>query len=159
MVTMKKTIQELRQISIDYAGKISSIPDTEFAAKPIPHKWSKKEVLGHLIDSGQNNLRRFICGQQASTPPHIVYDQNFWVEANNYAHASKEDIILLWRLINDRICSILAAMPEPNYLKMCETGNEPSDVHSLEWIAEDYVKHMKHHLNQIIPHSFDITYP
>ncbi len=159
MVTMENTIQELRQIITEYAEKISSIPDAELTNKPLPHKWSKKEVVGHLIDSAQNNLRRFIAAQVASSPPHIVYDQDFWVESNNYAEANKEDIILLWRLINDRICSILAGMPERNYTKLCKTGDESSHLRSLAWLAADYVKHMKHHLNQIIPNSFDITYP
>lgn len=27
--------------------------------RPAPGKWSQKEILGHLIDSGINNLQRF----------------------------------------------------------------------------------------------------
>ena len=158
MVTMKNTIQELQQIINDYAVKISAIPEKEFAAKPLPNKWSKKEVLGHLIDSGQNNLRRFICGQYELSPPHIVYEQDFWVQANGYANANKGDIIQLWQLINERICIVLDTMPSTNYSKTCNTSKEPSQLHSLEWLAEDYVKHMKHHLNQIIPDSFDVIY-
>ena len=159
MVTMKNAIQELQQIILDYTSKISAIPEKEFAAKPLPHKWSKKEVLGHLVDSAQNNLRRFICGQYESLPPHIVYDQDFWVRANGYANANKDDVIQLWKLINGRICNILDTMPTANYAKACNTSKESLQLHSLQWLAEDYVKHMKHHLNQIIPNSFDVIYP
>lgn len=158
MVTIKNTIQELRQIVVDYTTRISAIHEKEFAAKPLPNKWSKKEVLGHLIDSAQNNLRRFICGQYELSPPHIVYEQDFWVQANGYVNANKEDIIQLWRLINERICSILDTMPSANYSKTCNTSKESLQLHSLEWLAEDYVKHMKHHLNQIIADSFDVIY-
>ena len=115
-------------------------------------------MLGHLIDSAQNNLRRFVCGQYESTPPLIVYDQDFWVSANNYKTAKKDEIIQLWVLVNERICDILETMPKANYDKVCNTGRDQMQLRSLHWLADDYVKHMKHHLNQIIPGAFDIVY-
>jgi hypothetical protein len=136
---------------------MSAIPNDQFCAKPIPAKWSRIEVLGHLIDSAQNNLRRFICGQYESPPALISYDQDFWVAANQYAHARKEDIIQLWILLNERIASVLQNMPvnlHENYCPIVTGGQQ-----TLQWFAEDYVKHMKHHLNQILPESFDIVYP
>ncbi|HEX6893294.1 MAG TPA: DinB family protein, partial [Chryseolinea sp.] len=114
---MKKVTEELQRIVADYATKISSIPEKEFTAKPLPNKWSKKEVLGHLIDSAQNNLRRFICGQYETTPPHIIYEQDFWVSANAYGKAKSEHVIQLWQLINNRLCDVLNAMPVNNYDK------------------------------------------
>jgi hypothetical protein len=151
---MKNVVNELRKIVDTFAEKITAMPDSEFSAKPFPNKWSKKEVLGHLIDSSQNNLRRFICGQYEAEPPKISYQQDFWVASNNYQAMSKSEVILLWRLMNHRICEVLSNMPPDNYLKECDTGT----LRSLGWLAEDYNKHLKHHLNQIIPASFDIHY-
>jgi hypothetical protein len=151
---MKKTAHELNEIVDAFAAKFDLINDTEFSAKPFQNKWSKKEVVGHLIDSAQNNLRRFICGQYEAVAPKIVYNQDFWVAANAYQQMKKEDIIQLWKLINKRIVAILNQMPEVNYSKEAET----SSLHTLEWLAEDYVRHMKHHLNQVIAESYDIIY-
>jgi hypothetical protein len=151
---MENTIRELRQIIQEYSSKISIIGEADFAAKPLPNKWSKKEVLGHLVDSAHNNLRRFICGQYEETPPKIVYSQDFWVSTNGYQNMKKEDVIQFWRLINNQICTVLEKMPQQNYSKQVVTG-EPK---TLQWLAEDYLKHMKHHMNQIIPGSFDIVY-
>jgi hypothetical protein len=156
---MQIITQELRELVQNFSQKINAIPNHDFSAKPNPEKWSKIEVLGHLIDSGQNNLRRFICGQYESFPPLIVYDQDFWVASNNYRNAKKQDIIQLWGLVNDQICEVLNTMPRTNYSKKCNTGTENPKFLSLEWLAQDYVKHMKHHLNQIIPDSFDVVYP
>lgn len=156
---MKKTIEELDQIIGDYSRKISAIAESEFSAKPNPAKWSKKEVVGHLIDSAQNNLRRFICGQYESSSPKIVYDQDRWVESNNYGQMESSEIVEFWKLINKRIIAVLQQMPSKNYTLNCDTGKNQANLHSLEWLADDYVKHMKHHLNQIIPNSFDIVYP
>jgi ABC-type ATPase with predicted acetyltransferase domain len=155
---MNQITKELRQLIDLYSVKFDAFTEEEFSSKPRIDKWSKKEVVGHLIDSGQNNLRRFIVGQYETTPPKIVYDQDFWVVANGYQRASKKDVITLWRLINQQICTVLDNMITTNYAKVCDTGKNIVDLHSLEWLAQDYVKHMKHHINQIIPGSFDITY-
>lgn len=155
---MKHVTHELNELVSEYATKFNAIHDSGFSNKPLPHKWSKKEVVGHLIDSAQNNLRRFIVAQYESQPPSIVYEQDFWVSANGYQRVKKEEVIMLWKLINERICDVLNAMPQRNYDKTCNTGDNEVKLRSLQWLAEDYIRHMKHHLNQIIPGSFDIVY-
>jgi hypothetical protein len=115
-------------------------------------------VLGHLIDSAQNNLRRFICGQYETVPPKIVYDQDFWVAANGYQSAEKESVLQHWVHLNNRIANVLIAMPAENYSRQCDTGKDAQQLRALDWLAADYVKHLKHHLNQIIPGTYDVVY-
>lgn len=155
---MKNTIEELDRVLGLCHSKINQLNESEFSEKPSPHKWSKKEVLGHLIDSAHNNLRRFMCGQYEKTPPKINYDQDFWVQANDYQNMKKDDVISLWILMNQRVRVILSNMPAERYHFLCDTGKEKESIHSLQWLAEDYVKHMKHHLNQIFPGSFEVVY-
>ncbi len=155
---MEAAINELQEIIISYSKKIAAISDSEFSNKPLPNKWSKKEVLGHLTDSAHNNLRRFVCGQYEATPSKIVYDQDFWVKANDYQNQTSGDIIALWKLINIQICNVLRTMPSNSYGNSSDTGKEEVRLHTLKWLAHDYVKHLKHHLNQIIPGSFDVIY-
>ena len=152
---MKSVTDELREIVDSYTRTLTNLSKAEFVLKPLPQKWSKVEVLGHLIDSAQNNLRRFICAQYETEPPYIVYQQDFWVACNQYQKMAKEEVIALWRLMNLRICAVLANMPPENYGKLCNTGT----LHTLEWLAADYVRHLKHHMNQIISGSFDVYYP
>jgi uncharacterized damage-inducible protein DinB len=156
---MEKIIEELRAIINAYSDKIAALDESVFSAKPSPGKWSKKEVLGHLIDSAHNNTRRFICGQYEATAPKIVYDQDQWVNLNNYQQSESKEVIALWALANKRIIAILEKMPASSYSKQADTGKNSESLHTLEFLADDYVKHLKHHLNQIIPHSFDIVYP
>ena len=155
---MEKTFLELQQIVDEFYLKISSIPEKDFSAKPMPGKWTKKEVLGHLIDSAENNLRRFICGQYDTTPSKIVYEQDFWVKANNYQGKKSADVIMLWKLVNEQICYVLSTMPASRYTQSSDTGKGEQQLHTLQWLAEDYVKHLKHHLNQIVPGSYDLIY-
>src|SRR6478609_2942338 len=112
---MERVVQELRELVADFSVRFAEIPDAEFSAKPLSHKWSKKETVGHLIDSAQTNLRRFICAQYETTPSKIVYEQNFWVAANQYQSRPAENIIELWKLINTQIILVLASMPRDKY--------------------------------------------
>jgi hypothetical protein len=155
---MESLVAEMTEVVNGYSEKFSRISEKDFQAKPNPAKWSKQEVVGHLIDSAQNNLRRFIVGQY-DDQPRILYQQDFWVKASDYQHQTKENVITLWKLINLQMCSLLSAMPKENYSKLCNTGKETPELHTIEWLAHDYLKHMKHHINQVIAGSFDITYP
>lgn len=155
---VKETAQELRQIITQFSAAFTALPEAEFSHKPAPEKWSKKEIVGHLVDSAHNNLRRFVVGQYETATPHIVYDQDFWVKANGYQTMTSLDVIVLWTLMNFRICAILENMPEANYQKLCNTGKGSEQRYTLEWLAQDYVRHLKHHINQIMPGSFQITY-
>jgi DinB superfamily len=156
---MKEVVTELREIAETFARRIAEIPEAEFSAKPLPSKWSKKEVLGHLIDSAENNLRRFICGQYELPPSKIRYEQDFWVNVNDYKNSPSVEVVANWKLVNLKICRVLSSMPKANYSKQCDTGKTEPKLYTLEWLAIDYVKHLKHHLNQIIPASFIISYP
>jgi hypothetical protein len=155
---MKNVYIELNSVVSEFAQKFSQIPEAEFSAKPNPTKWSKKEVVGHLIDSAQSNLRRFVVGQYEDRP-NIVYSQDFWVQANGYQQTKQEEVIALWRLINLQIATVLKNMPKENYSREVNTGKGKLELHTLEWLAADYVKHMKHHINQVIAGSFNVVYP
>ena len=155
---MEAVAKELEGIVNSFATKFLSIPDSEFQVKPNPAKWSKQEVVGHLIDSAQNNLRRFIVAQY-ETESKIIYEQEFWVRASGYQNQKKENVIELWRLLNLQICSVLKSIPRENYSRTSDTRRESKQLRTIEWLAPDYVKHLKHHINQVVPSSFDVTYP
>jgi hypothetical protein len=143
---MEKVIHELRELIAASVLLLKDIPESDFSSKPVSHRWSKKEIMGHLIDSAQNNLRRFIVSQYESTPPHIIYQQDFWVSANQYQKMKTSDVIELWRLTNAQIISVLSSMPPEKQEFLCQT-NEPKTLH---WLAVDYLRHTRHHLSQVV---------
>ncbi|MFI5133591.1 MAG: DinB family protein [Chitinophagales bacterium] len=146
---MQKVIDELNTLVADYTEKIVSFSEEALSAKPDPKKWSKKEIIGHLVDSAQNNIRRFIVGQY-EIKPHIIYYQDNWVAMQDYRHYDTTSLIQLWRLLNKHICVILKSMSEEKYERLCNTGEEKEELYSLEFLAKDYVDHHLHHLKQIV---------
>src|SRR5215470_14492664 len=107
---MKSIAADLNSIIDKHLSALQFIPETTYSFKPSPNKWSKKEILGHLIDSAQNNIRRFIVSQYEERPK-IVYNQDQWVILENYQDYNVPDLISLWYLLNKHICHMLTSMP------------------------------------------------
>ena len=136
---------ELETAIKEYFPLLSLLTEVEFSDKPSPVKWSKKEIIGHLIDSAQTNIRRFVIAQYEENP-FIIYDQDKWVAINNYQHQPTEYITRLWYLLNQQMVNILRNTADVMAQRTCKT----SDIHSIEWLASDYIKHLKHHLHQAL---------
>src|SRR5215813_10184940 len=120
---------EVDRIIDQHLSTLQFIPEDKFYFKPSPTKWSKKEILGHLVDSAQNNIRRFIVAQYENKPK-ITYNQDKWVAISNYQHYNSKDLVELWRLINQHICYILRNTSE----EMAERESESEAVHTIEWL-------------------------
>jgi hypothetical protein len=116
--------------------------------KPAPDKWSKQEILGHLIDSAINNLKRFTDIQYFPQPYTVIrYQQDNLVIINRYQQLPLDHLLQLWSVLNKQIIHIITTVPAD---KLPYTVIIPSgESKTLEWLAIDYVEHMEHHLKQI----------
>jgi hypothetical protein len=145
--TMQSVIEEFQRV-IDTAYDQLLQFDEATSAEPLaPGKWSRKELLGHLIDSASNNHQRFIRGQLDESHAFPGYEQNGWVERNGYRDRSWHDLVMLWRSYNRHLLHVVARLPEDQLNTVCTIGN--NEPVTLGFIAEDYVAHMQHHLEQL----------
>ncbi|BAU54556.1 DinB family protein [Mucilaginibacter gotjawali] len=127
----------------------SDIQNVNWEIRPGPGKWSAKEVVGHLIDSAQVNLQRFVrCTYQENFK--LVYDQVEWVRAQHYQECQLDELLSLWRLLNRQIIRVLENYPADRLQARCDNSKTEQCLHTVEWLAQDYVDHLKHHLDQII---------
>lgn len=128
-------------------AKFAEFSDDEASTSPAPGKWSKKDILGHLIDSACNNHSRFVRSAFEPEPITLVkYAQDDWVSIQNYTGENTADIVALWKAYNQHILNILSVFPED---KLSVKWNIAGDEYTTEWLIIDYVDHMDHHLNQI----------
>lgn len=139
----------LREYVDQVYPKIACIPEEQMSEKPRPGKWSKKEILGHLIDSAANNQQRFVRAQYEDVPK-IVYAQDDWVSLQAYQSLSLGHVLELWKLYNYQVAHVIGNVSEDNRHKKCDTGKEQEELHTLEWLAQDYLVHQKHHVKQIL---------
>lgn len=139
---LSKTLVETINIQLTAFEKISPV---KWIEKPHPDKWSKKEILGHLIDSALNNIHRFVRIQY-DDKTNIYYDQDFWVKANDYENQEIKSVISLWKLLNLQIAQTWKNTPEE---LLYQTIPVKDEFPTLRFLMEDYINHMKHHLGQI----------
>src|SRR6185503_8328289 len=100
--TTEQILDQLQYLVDTIPGILKNIPENEFSGKPAPDKWSKKEIIGHLIDSATNNHHRFVRAQFEEAPI-ILYDQDEW---NNHGYYQKMDghqLITFWEMYNRHI--------------------------------------------------------
>jgi hypothetical protein len=148
---MEKIITAIEENIFNVSGYFLQQTEQLLSQHPAPGMWSKKEIIGHLCDSAFNNIQRFIRAQYEENPV-IQYEQDNWVKISAYNSYRKEELITLWQSLNKHLCKILANMPPENYDRVCTMmafGNETKS-YSLRWVAEDYLRHMDHHLKKVI---------
>ena len=146
MTETTKKLQRLLKSGLEYLSQSS---ESEMSQKVSAEKWSKKEILGHLIDSGINNLQRFTEIQFEAKPYKVrKYNQNKLVKVNDYQNSKTNEIVEFWLSINNRIKKIIESQTEKTLNYKIEF--EKDNISDLRFLMKDYVDHLEHHLNRIM---------
>jgi hypothetical protein len=144
---IKNSIQRLDHLCETVPPLLEAIEDKQFSFKPSPAKWSKKEVIGHLIDSATNNHQRFVRTQFEDAPL-IAYDQDKWNKFSYHQNMDGKSLIKFWAFYNKQLAAIMKQIPEENLTRKCLTGE--NNLVTLEFLINDYVVHLEHHLRQVV---------
>lgn len=124
---------------------LNQMDEHVFSFKEQVNKWSKKEILGHLIDSASNNHQRFVRVQFESNPE-IVYDQVHWNQYSYYQQMDAKDLIEFWLEYNQHLIRLIENIPMESLSRTCLIAG---NLLSLQYLIDDYVIHLEHHLRQI----------
>jgi hypothetical protein len=129
------------------ARRLRSLDAEAVSHRPAPDRWTIKEVLGHLIDSATNNHHRFVRAQFVKEFVFPKYQQNEWVRCQAYDDCQWEDLIDLWLSYNVHLAHVIRHIPADALSVRCLIGDY--DPVTLEFLVEDYLVHLKHHLQKI----------
>lgn len=130
--------------------------NADTSKRPSSGKWSKKEILGHLMDSAVNNHQRFVRAAIQGSLTFPGYEQEKLVELQRFSEMDWGFLVDLWAGYNRFLAHVLTCLPAKAAKINCTIGNNKPAT--LSWIAEDYVAHLKHHLNQILGKRFETGY-
>jgi nitroreductase len=139
----------LRALLMRVPCLLAEIAD-ETAARAESGKWSKKEELGHLLDSALNNHRRIVLvgiADTGDTPALPDYDGEAWVSVHQYGRRGWQELIEAWQVLNKQLLAAAGALPQAAWARTCTIGD--SGPMTLAFIVDDYVSHITSHLKHI----------
>jgi hypothetical protein len=144
---MKELSERLLLLVQTADPKLRVVSDEESAQPVLRGGWSRKQVIGHLIDSASNNHQRFVRAMLADSLDFPGYDQAGSVRVQAAQEASWWLLVALWAAYNHMLAHVIAGIPPSKIGTVCRIGSD--EPVTLGFLAEDYVRHLVHHLKQI----------
>jgi hypothetical protein len=144
---MKEVSDNLRSAVDEAERRLRSFPESETEKPILSGGWSRKQVLGHLIDSASNNHQRFVRAGLQDSLDFPRYDQEGCVRFQAPQEAEWSLLVSLWASYNRYLAHVIDRIPAAKLETPCRIGSgEPVRLGTL---AAEYVTHMLHHLRQI----------
>jgi len=150
MISINNSIKKLKTLYSFGGVEMAKISEEEFEHKNSPTEWSKKEILGHLIDSATINHHRLIYAQIYDRPT-LGFDGNGWVKANCYQEMDSKQLIAFWVHYNRFIEKLIVQFPKKKLSNVVITGEKRGDyIMTVNELFNEYVNHLEHHLRKIV---------
>jgi DinB superfamily len=144
---MKELSEQLAR-AVEIAEPIlRNVSEPESNTPALKGGWSRKQVIGHLIDSASNNHQRFVRASLQGSLDFPGYDQDGCVRVQAVQSASWPLLVTLWANYNFYLAHVIAHIPADKLEVQCRIGED--EPVTLKFLAEDYLTHLIHHLSQI----------
>jgi DinB family protein len=144
---MKELSEQLLSVIDAAEPKLREVDALESTKPILPGGWSRRQVLGHLIDSASNNHQRFVRAALQPSLDFPGYDQDGNVRIQAPQEADWALLVSLWAAYNRYLAHVIARLPAGKLETAIRVGSrEPV---TLSFIASDYLTHLVHHLRQI----------
>jgi hypothetical protein len=138
----------LTMLVADASGAFREMGAADWRRTRGDGQWTRLEILGHLIDSAANNHQRFVRAMAHGDLVWPGYDAAAMVAVQQFGTAAPALLIGLWESFNLYLARLIALIPENRLAALCTIGGEGELT--LELLVVDYVRHMQHHLRQIL---------
>src|SRR5438045_6255065 len=122
-MTFSELAAALLEIVQESQGLLHQIGNAQASGSLGPGKWSKKEILAHLIDSASNNHQRFVRAASQGSLDFPGYQQAELIALQKANIASWELLLELWSSYNRYLAHVLNQFPESCSEISCKIGD------------------------------------
>lgn len=145
---LRPLLREFEEMITLAEKRLLQLGEPEVQRRPAEGEWSKKEILGHLVDSASNSHQRFVRLQMSAEMKFPDYDQEQWVRLQSYQTEPWSSLVHFWVDYNWHLLHTLSFIPANRLKQLCFVGsNEPV---TLEFLIRSYVNDVQHHLQKIV---------
>jgi len=109
--------------------------------------WTRKQIVGHLLDSAANNRQRFVRAAIDGQYTGPGYAQDAWVAAHGYENQSWETLLRWWQAEHEILTAVVERIPEERLEAKCVVGDDAPVT--LRFLIEDYLRHQRGHFRQL----------
>jgi len=142
-----ESLEVLRKLIAHLPERLRAMSADQIEPKPAQGKWSGKEELGHLLDSAANNHQRIVRTQLEGQPAMPGYGADEWVRLHRYQEREWVTLIEFWVVLNQQLLVAGDAVPASGWSRTCTIAD--SAPVTLQFVVDDYIRHLKHHLQHI----------
>ncbi|MGA9585290.1 MAG: DinB family protein [Terracidiphilus sp.] len=145
---MTEVARQFRTGLDDVHRELMSVP-AELADVPWREGgWTRKQIVGHLLDSATNNRQRFVRATSDGWFNGPNYAQDAWVAAHGYAEQTWDTLLGWWEAEHEILMSVVDRIPESRFEAQCVMDADAPVT--LRFLIEDYVTHQRWHLKQLV---------
>jgi DinB superfamily len=144
---MKELSEKLLSVIEAAEPRLRAVSALESTKPILPGGWSRRQVIGHLIDSASNNHQRFVRAALQTSLDFPGYDQEGNVRVQAPQEADWPLLVSLWAAYNRYLAHVIAHLPASALETLCRIASR--EQVTLDFIARDYLTHLVHHLGQI----------
>ena len=145
--TCSQPLRSWKKILDAVGRRLLQVDEAAAAERVAPGKWSKKEIIGHLIDSAANNHQRFVRLSNEKELVFPAYQQAGWVRAQQYHARPWRDLVALWLAYNHHLAHVIRQLDPAT---AGHVWKSPSGNVDLGFLVTDYITHLRHHLDQLL---------
>lgn len=142
------------RIALQFASALQQI-EAELAALPetladVPWRsggWTRKQIVGHMVDSAANNHQRFVRAAIDGSYAGPDYAQQEWVNAHGYEAQSWPTLLRWWQCQHQILAAVVERIPDERLNANCTVGS--GTAVTLDFLITDYLRHQRWHLDQL----------